>query len=83
MRILTIAIGHVVLKFALIYVTFGMPKCALTFRFIEVPLTLVVSSISPVLNTIAVSEFLNIWVIVHGAVAVSLIGPTITAIIAI
>ena len=72
MRILAISIRHVVLELTLVYVTFSMPECALTFRFVEVPLTFVVRSISPVLNAIAMSEFLNIRIIVHGAVTVTL-----------
>ena len=59
MRILAISIRHVVLELTLVYVTFSMPECALTFRFVEVPLAFVVRSISPVLNAIAMSEFLN------------------------
>jgi hypothetical protein len=34
-----------------------MPKCSLSFSFIEIPLSFVMSSISPILNSIAVSKF--------------------------
>jgi hypothetical protein len=67
----------------LVYVAFGVPERTLTFRFVEIPLALIVSAISPVLNTIAMSEFLNIGIIVHGSIAITLAGSSVASIIAI
>ena len=81
-RVFAVSIGHVIFELTLVYVTFGMPERALTFRLVEVPLAFVMRSVRPVLNTVAVSEFLNIGIVVHSAVSVVL-ARSIATIIAI
>ena len=76
--ILSITVRHIILEFSLIDITFSMPKCTLAFRFVKEPLTFIMSSISPVLYAIAVPKLLNVWIVVHSAVAVALAGSIAT-----
>lgn len=83
MCILAISIGHIILKLALINVTFGMPESTLALRFVEIPLSFVVSAIGPVLDSVTMSKLLNIWIIIHGSFAISLIWSSVATIISI
>ena len=59
MGVLSISVCHVVSKLAIVNVAFSVPKSSLTLSFVIAPLALVMGSIVPILNTIAMSY--NIW----------------------
>ena len=52
------SVGLVVAEFAYVNVTFGVPESAPTVSFVIVPLTLIDSSVIPLLDTVSLSEFL-------------------------
>lgn len=54
MSVLSLAVCHVVLKFTGVDVTLSMPECTFALGFVKVPLTFVVSTIYPVLETVTV-----------------------------
>ena len=63
MSILSISVSHVILKLATVYVSFCVPESSLTFSFVEVPLSFIVSTVDPVLNSITVPEFIKTFVV--------------------
>jgi hypothetical protein len=65
MSVLSIAIGHIVFKLTSIDIAFGMPESALSFSLIKIPLAFVVSPICPVLDTISVSEFVDVLIVLR------------------
>jgi hypothetical protein len=66
MCILTIAVGHIVFEFALINVSFSVPKSTLSFCLIVTPLTLVMSTVIPVLNAVTMSYYVRQGVVRGG-----------------
>jgi hypothetical protein len=59
MSILSIPVGHIILEFSFIYITFRMPKCALSVSFVEEPFALIMCTISPILHSIAMPYFIK------------------------
>jgi hypothetical protein len=48
-----------------------MPERTLTFCFVKEPLTLIMGTIGPILDTISMSELLNIWIIITSSVGMT------------
>lgn len=63
MRVLAIAVGHIIFEFSAIHVTLSVPESALTFSFIEIPLALVVGTIGPVLDSVSMPELLDVRIV--------------------
>jgi len=62
MLVLTISVGHVVLKLSSVDIALGMPELTLTLSLVIAPVPLIMSAIDPVLNSISVSELLHVLV---------------------
>ena len=54
--VLAVPIGHIVFELTVVHVAFCVPESALSFSFVERPLSLVVSTVSPDLYSIAMSD---------------------------
>ena len=58
MDVLALPIRHIVFKLASIHVPLRMPECPLALSFVQVPLSLVVSPVNPVLEPVAVPDII-------------------------
>ena len=56
MGVLAVPIGHIVFELTMVHVAFCVPESALSFSFIERPLSLVVSSVCPDLYSVSMSD---------------------------
>jgi len=54
----------------MVHITFSMPESTLSLSFVKVPLTFVMSTISPVLDAVTMSELQNAVIILTGSLCV-------------
>jgi hypothetical protein len=57
MGIFTITVRHIIFEFPVVNVSFGMPENSLSFCFVILPLTFIMSSICPILYTITMPDY--------------------------
>lgn len=63
MSVFSVSICHIIFKFASIDITFSMPKSTLAFSFVKCPISFIMSTICPILDSISMSKFSHIFII--------------------